>query len=221
MLTVHCACVACGPGEAVSTYPASCQVLQGPGCNLTSDKVRSSLAETQFVKRTEHCMYRIQKVMPGLLRHVCTVTPNHTDARLMFYRYLQRGLNIRCLLLLFQFLSIGKTRRNLLKCITCRSDQLFQSLPSIAICTSAGMLTLNSLECSLLTLPHTVWRPFKLSHMTWQLVPEALSCCHCVMTGSSHRPIFCSVVSTQSCKFAASCESAHSKSAYPMLLMCT
>jgi len=129
VLTVHCACVACGPGEAVSTYPASCQVLQGPGCNVTSDKVRSSLAETQFVKRTEHCMYRIQKVMPGLLRHVCTVTPNHTDARLMFYRYLQRGLNICCLLLLFHFLSIGKARCNLLKCITCRSDQLFQSAP--------------------------------------------------------------------------------------------
>lgn len=69
---------------------------------------------------------------------MCAQPPQtmHVDARLLFYRYLQRGLNICRVLLLFQFLSTGKTRRSLLKCITCRSVLLLEShgLTAIQVC---------------------------------------------------------------------------------------
>ncbi len=116
----------------VLTCPASCQVLSNPGCNplvTNSDPawLKRSLSSAQTIACKVH-----RNVCLACYANVCTVTPKHVDARLLSYRYLQRGLNICWVLLLFQFLSAGKTRRNLLKCIACRSE-LFESHLLIAI----------------------------------------------------------------------------------------
>ena len=146
----------------VSACPASGQVLSKPGCNLTCDKGPAWLKRSLSSVQTNAC--RVHRNVCLACYAMCAQSP-HGDARLLFYRYLQRGLDICWVLLLFRFLSAGKTWRNLLKCITCRSEPLFESHRLISTHVWQQICWDTQIELPGLFLtesPHAAWRPFQI-----------------------------------------------------------